>query len=120
SAREVLHSFSLHYNSFSPALALTHAHPNAGKVVFRLRSSANKIAKPLQHIFWNTTIFKGQKMSCNALMLFRSLALLLCFFVSCHGNSFVYFSTSFRSNCYRVSVYYSFNSETTISLPSIS
>src|SRR5690606_19524162 len=58
-AREVLHSFSLHCNSFSPALAVTHAHPNAGKVVFRLRSTANKIAKPLQHIFWNTSIFKG-------------------------------------------------------------
>ena len=33
--------------------------------------TANKIAKPLQHIFWNTSILKGQKKSCNALRVLR-------------------------------------------------
>jgi len=59
------------FNSFTYKQYNTSPDKLGDLAVFRLRSSANKIAKPLQHIFWNTSILKGQKKSCNALWVLR-------------------------------------------------
>lgn len=41
--------------------------------MFLLRSSAKQVAKLLQHIFWKSLFFKGQKKSCKTLRVLRKL-----------------------------------------------
>lgn len=59
--------------------------------MFLLRSSANKTAKLLQHIFWKCLFFKVKKRAAKPYGCFvtlRSLSLLLRSSVSCHGSCF--------------------------------